>query len=162
MIVIIVSIIICLIGFIIGFYLGVKWLGKQYDIHCEKIEKNADKFADYYSMLLQWLKMKQDDKTIADYFVKNDYKHVAVYGMNDFAYALIKELKKLNIEIAFCIDRNADNLFVEHDVFRPDEDLPEADVCIVALPELYDDIRKMLEKKMNCSIVSIENVIWNE
>lgn len=162
MIVIIIGACICLIGFLIGFYLGVKWLGKQYDIHCERIEKNADKFAAYYSMMMQWLKMKQEDIKIAEYFEKNDYKQIAIYGMNDFAYALIKELKQLNIEIAFCIDRNADNLFVEYDVFRPDEELPKADVCIVALPELYDDISKMLKKKMNCSIVSIENIIWNE
>lgn len=162
MIVIIISVFICLICFIIGFYIGVKWLGKQYDIHCEKIERNADKFADYYSLLMQWLKIKQEDKTIEEYFEKNHYKQVAIYGMNDFAYALIKELKSLNIEIVFCIDRNADNLFVEHDVFRPDEELPKADVCIVALPELYDDISKMLKKKMDCPIVSIESVIWNE
>ena len=148
----------CAIG--IGAVLGAKWVGRQYDIHCEKIEKTADKFSDYYSVMLQWVKLHQDGKELKSYFEKNGYRRIAVYGMNDIAYAMIYELKGSGICVDYCIDRNADNLFLEMKSFRPDEELPDVDVCVVALPELIKEISKILRPKLRCPIVSVEDVVW--
>lgn len=148
----------CAIG--IGALLGAKWVGRQYDIHCERIEKTADKFSDYYSVMLQWVKLHQNGKELKTYFEKNGYRRIAIYGMNDIAYAMISELKGSGICVDYCIDRNADNLFLEMKSFRPDEELPDVDVCVVALPELIKEISKMLGLKLRCPVVSVEDVVW--
>ena len=149
-----------IIGLVVGFCLGVRWISKQYDIHCEKIEKIADKFSDYYAIMHQWMRLIQKGHNLSNYCEKNQYKRVAIYGLNDIAYTIINELNDFDTKIAFCIDRNADNLFSEIDLYRPDEDMPDVDVCIVAIPELYREITEVLKGKMNCPIISIEDIIW--
>ena len=148
------------VGFCFGVILGSKWIGKQYDLHCEKIEKNGDKFSDYYQVCLQWVKVHQAGKKLDEYFDKKGYRHIAVYGMNDIAHTLIAELKDSRVEVDYGIDRNADNLFLEMKCYRPDADLPATDVCIIALPELYKEIYESLSEKLTCPIVSIEDVVW--
>ncbi|SEF67932.1 hypothetical protein SAMN02910276_00825 [Butyrivibrio sp. Su6] len=148
------------VGFCFGVIFGSKWVGKQYDLHCEKIEKNGDKFSDYYQVCLQWVKVHQAGKKLDDYFNKKGYRHIAVYGMNDIAHAIISELKDSGVEVDYGIDRNADNLFLEMECYRPDADLPTTDVCVIALPELYKEIYESLNEKLTCPIVSIEDVVW--
>ena len=147
-------------GILVGTVVGAKWVGRQYDFHCEKIEKNADKFSDYYSVVLQWIKCHQAGKTLKTYFEKNNYKRIAIYGMNDIAYTMISELKGTGINVDYCIDRNADNLFLEMKCFRPDEELPVVDVCVIALPELTKEISAVLNSRLCCPAVSIEDVVW--
>ncbi len=147
-------------GMITGGIGGAKLVGRQYDLHCEKVENNADKFSDYYNMTLQWIKVHQQKKSLHHYFENKGYKHIAIYGMNDIAYAILGELKDTETEVDFCIDRNADNLFIEVDCYRPDEEMPDVDACVVALPELYNSIAETIQPILKCPIVSIEDVIW--
>ena len=81
--------------------------------------------------------------------------------MNDIAHVMIAELKESDVTVSFCVDRNADNLFLEMPSYRPDQELPEVDACVVALPDIYKDISETLSKKMNCPILSIEDVVWD-
>lgn len=147
-------------GFGVGGTLGAYLVGKNYDSHCEKLERDADKFSVYYTTTLQWVNLYQSGKTSVSYFEKRGYKTIAVYGINDLARLLIGDLKKSDVEVLYGIDRNADNLFLEMKCYRPDEKLPQVDVCIVALPDIYKDISSVLSQSLSCPIISIEDVVW--
>lgn len=54
-----------------------------------------------------WHKQKQEGKEVKTYFVKNDIKSVAIYGMTQTAVILQKELVDAGIRIVCGIDRNA-------------------------------------------------------
>lgn len=146
------------IGF--GSFIGGRFIGRQYEKHCAVIAKQADGFSEFYALMQQWVKVRQEGHTLERYFEKNHYRKVAVYGMSEMGYMVLKELQDTAVEVAYCIDRNADNVFAEIDVRKPDEELPQVDAVIVAVVQFYDEVKESLEKKLSCPIISLSDVVW--
>lgn len=147
-------------GIGLGSFMGGRLIGRQYEKHCAVIEKHADSFSEFYTLMQQWVKVYQSGHTLEHYFEKNHYKKIAVYGMSEMGYMVLKELQDTAVEVAYCIDRNADNVFAEIDVRRPDAELPQVDVVVVAVVQFYDEVKENLEKKLSCPIVSLSDVVW--
>lgn len=143
-----------------GLFMGGKFIGQQYEKHCAVIEKQADCFSELYSLMQQWVKVYQSGHTLESYFVKNGYKKIAVYGMSEMGYMVLNELQGTSVEVAYCIDRNADNVFAEIDVRRPDAELPQVDAIIVAVVQFYEEVKESLEKNVSCPIISLSDVVW--
>lgn len=135
-------------------------LGRQYEKHCEILSRTGDRFSEIATMMTQWVKLHSEDKSISEYFKKNGFENVAVYGLSDIGYTLINELEKNDIRVAYCIDRNADNIFSKIEVYRPDSDLQKTDCVVVAVVQYYDEIKEMLEMKMDCPIISLADLVW--
>lgn len=156
-----VVLIICIvIAFVVGISIGALVVSKLYREHCAFITKNAERFVDLYGTLFQWIRIHQKDKTLADYCNNNGFKTVAVYGLSEVGYEVVHELQRNNIDVLYCIDRNADNIFSNVSVFRPDENLQHVDAVIVAVVQFYEEVKEGLEKKIDCPIVSLEDVVW--
>ncbi len=149
-----------IVGIGIGMFIGGKLIGHQYEKHCESIAKQADQFSELYTLMQQWVKVYQMGYKLNNYFEKNNYKKVAVYGMSEIGYMVLKELENSELEIPYCIDRNANNLFAQIDIFRPDEDLQPVDVVIVAVVQFYEEVKETLSKKLDCPIISLSDVVW--
>ena len=52
----------------------------------KKIKNLADGHAKVHELYMafdQWLRIRQEGKTLVEYFEKNNYKTVAIYGMKD-------------------------------------------------------------------------------
>ena len=107
----------------------------------------------------QWLRIKQDGKKIESYFIKNNLRRIAIYGMSTVGMRLLKELKNSSVEVIYGIDRNAENIYCELKIVTVDEVLPEADVVIVTLVKGYDKICELLSGKVNCPVIAIEDII---
>ena len=137
-----------------------KIIGRQCEKHCEVIEKQGDCFSEFYTLMQQWVKVYQGGHTLEHYFVKNNYKKIAVYGMSEMGYMVLKELQSTSVEVAYCIDRNADNVFAEIDVRRQDGELPKVDAVVVAVIQFYEEVKENLEKRLSCPIVSLSDVVW--
>lgn len=148
------------VGGVLGTLAGGRWIRKQYEKHCEQTEKNADQFSDYYTLMRQWVQVYQEGHTLADYFRKEGYRKVALYGMNDMCYMLLKELEGTDTEVLYCIDRNADNLFAKIDVRKPGGDLPPVDAVVVAVIQYYGEVKADLSRKMTCPILSLADIVW--
>ena len=43
----------------------------------ESSRKNRSQFI----LMKQWIDIKQENKKLKDFFVKNNYQHIAIYGM---------------------------------------------------------------------------------
>lgn len=119
-----------------------------------------DKIISYYNILNQWLELKQDGISLVQYFEENNYRTVAIYGMKELGERLYEELRLSQIEVKYAIDRNADNIHAELEVIHPDEELPDVDVIVVTASFYYDDIEDALQKKTNCKIVSLEDIVY--
>lgn len=65
-----------------------------------------EEFAYSYLTAIQYLYLKSEDKNILNFFIKNNYRNIAVCGINDFSYILANDLKGSNIEIKYFIDKN--------------------------------------------------------
>lgn len=149
-----------LTGIGLGAFAGGGFIGGHYEKHCEVIAKQADQFSEFYTLMQQWVKVYQAGRTLETYFLKNHYQKIAVYGMSEMGYMVLKELEGSSVEIPYCIDRNADNLFAQVDVRRPDEELEVVDAVVVAVVQFYDEVKEDLCRKMDCPIISLSDVVW--
>lgn len=129
----------------------------------KKIEdknKKVDKFKAYYNMLNQWLLLKQEGKTLEEYFVNNGYKNIAIYGMGEMGNRLYDELKNSNINVKYAVDENPAGTYSDIEIFDKEEEYPDADVIIVTAIFAFDDIEKELQKKIKFPVISLDDVVY--
>lgn len=108
----------------------------------------------------QWVKVKQEGKNLADYFVSNGYHRIAVYGMSYAGETLLDELKDTSITVEYGIDKNADSIYADVDIFSMDDDLDEVDAIVVTAITFFDEIKEKLSDKVECPIISLEDVLY--
>ena len=120
----------------------------------------SDKHLSLMLMMNQWLKIKQDNEKIEEFFYRNKMKTIAIYGMSFAGQRLYEELKDTDIEIRYAIDRNCEGIYTDVDVLSVDDEFPKVDAIIVTPVFFFKEIRDMLQKKTNCRIVSLEDIIY--
>ena len=125
-----------------------------------KIQAMSDKHLALFLMMSQWVKIKQQRKNLAEYFIKEGYKNIAIYGMSYAGETLIEELKNTDIQVAYGIDKGADSIYSEVDILSPDEKLPKVDTVVVTAITFFDEIEEMLSKKFDCPIISLEDILY--
>lgn len=129
----------------------------------KQVEQKAvkvDKFKGYYNMLNQWLTLKQEGKSLVEYFKSNDYKTVAIYGMGEMGNRLYDELKGSDIEVKYAVDQNAAGTYSELDVIDKEDDFEEVDVMVITATFAFDEIEEEINDKVNFPIVSLEDVVY--
>ena len=125
----------------------------------QKSEK-VDKFKSYYNMLNQWLLLKQEGKSLEKYFLDNGYKTIAIYGMGEMGNRLYDELKNTEITVKYAIDKEADSVYSDLEVFTLQDELTEVDAIIVTATFAFDEIEAELSKNISCPIVSLDDVVY--
>lgn len=119
-----------------------------------------DKFAAYYRILDQWMLLKEEGIKVEQYFLDHKFNKIAIYGIAKLANHLVKELETSNIQIIYGIDRNSDMIYGKFPVISVEAILPDADVIVVTPTTEYEDIKKDLQKRIECPIVSLEEIIF--
>ncbi|MEZ3424974.1 MAG: hypothetical protein K1W39_14880 [Lachnospiraceae bacterium] len=123
-------------------------------------DKKTEKFKQYYYMMNEWLRLKQEGKTLEKYFLDNNYKSIAIYGMGEVGNRLYYELKDSNINIEYAIDKNAGFISDDLEIKDIDDDLTGVDAIIVTATFAFDEIIKDIEDKVSFPIISLEDVIY--
>ena len=147
-------------GTMIGAVGGSAVMGKTASKNVEKWRVMSDKHLALFLLMNEWMKTKQDGRHIKEYFEKNGYQSVAIYGLSYVGERLLDELKDSGIEIKYAIDRNADSICTDIEVYSPEEELPEADIVVVTAVYFFDEIHNHLIDKVACSIVSFEDILY--
>lgn len=107
-----------------------------------------------------WMQRKQKGESLVDYFEEMGYKKIAIYGMHYLGESLLSELNDSSIEVVCAIDKNAELRYADIPLLKPEEDIPEVDAVIVTAFYYFNEIEDMLCNKVNCPIVSIEDIIY--
>ena len=113
-----------------------------------------------YCAFDRWLQIRQDGRTLVEYFKNNNYKTVAVYGMKELGERLIDELRDSDIKVCYAIDRNADQIYSDVDIVTSDDYLEPVDVIVVTAIYYFEEIEETLRSKVDCPIVSLEDIIY--
>lgn len=129
------------------------------DKQLEEYKAMSDKHLSLFLLMNRWVKLKQDGKNLAEYFEREGYKKIAIYGMSYAGETLALELSGKDIEIAYGIDKNADVIYSDLNIMEPDDELEEVDAIIVTPITFFDEIKKKLSEKVNCPIISLEDVL---
>lgn len=144
-----------LAGIITGFFLAVKYKGKQVN-ELDKVRK----FKKYYNMLNQWLLIRNEGRTLSEYFTNHGYCNIAVYGMGEMGNRFLEEIQKSNaVSIKYAIDQEADGVLLDLEVKTLEDALEPVDVIVVTAVFAHEDIRKLLKSKTDIKVISLEDVI---
>lgn len=128
----------------------------------DDLTRQWHKFSDFYQLASHWIEAKNYGKNSRTYFDEMNYKKIAIYGMGEFANRLMEELKNSDVEVVYGIDKDVCNSTSRvRNVYSLNDDLPQVDAIVVT--PFYDmkSIKCDLKKKVDCPIVSLEEVIWS-
>lgn len=133
-------------------FLFVKWKRKEHK------GGTSGKYLLYYDVLNKWMKQKEKGKSIAEKLQQKGINEVAIYGMGDMGKHLQRELEASNIVIKYAIDRSL-LAIIDLDVYLPESELPRVDAVIVTPVFDYENVRRCLEEKVTCPILSIADLV---
>ncbi|MBD5549025.1 MAG: hypothetical protein HDQ97_16835 [Lachnospiraceae bacterium] len=148
------------ISMLIGAVTGASIVGKIQSDNIERAQAMSDKHLSLFLMMNQWVKVKQEGKNLSAYFEKNNYKKIAIYGMSYAGETLIDELKDTGVEVAYGIDQKADSIYAEVDIVSVNSLLEDVDAVIVTAISFFDEIEEKLSEKLDCPIISLEDILY--
>ena len=117
-----------------------------------KVQAYSDKHLALFQMMNQWVHVKQEGKSLASYFEANGYKKIAVYGMSYAGETLLQELKDTKIQVLYGIDQNAKEVYVDIDILT--------DAVVVTAITYFDEIEEKLLGKVECPVISLEDILY--
>ena len=144
---------------VLGAAAGASAVGKHMDKERMRQKELADKHLALFVMMCDWMRQNQEGKSLGGYLKEAGYKSVAVYGLSYAGERVLDELFNNGLEVPYAIDQNRDSTYFAVEVCRPEEELREVDAVIVTAITFYDEIRELLENKLNCPILSLEDII---
>lgn len=126
----------------------------------KKVNDMSEKHLSLFLMMNQWIKVYQEGKHISMYFEKNNYKKIAIYGMSYVGETLLNELKSSKIQVLYGIDKNANSICSDIDVFTLEDELEEVDAIVVTAITFFDEIEEQISKKFDVPIISLEDILY--
>lgn len=147
--------VISLIGVGLLICLAGRWQQKCIDCWKEESRKQRAMFL----LMNQWVNLKQDKRNLAEYFQKNGYQKIAIYGMGPIGLQLVRELKNSSVDVSYGIDQNSDSIFASIRVVKMNDELASVDAVVVTVIKEFDAIREDLLEKLTCPIIAIEDVL---
>lgn len=116
----------------------------------------------YYNLFEHWIEVKNRGSNAADYFRKNNFKEIAVYGMGRPGCLLCNELKDASdVKVKYAIDKNISARKHIVDLRKLTDDVIPVDAVVVTPVTAFDSIKAELEKKFDCPVISLESVIYD-
>ena len=76
------------VGGVLGSVISGIAVGRQCNQIVNAAKDTKRKMTSYYFLFNQWLIVRQSGKTLAEFFEKNNYKTIAIYGMKEFGERL--------------------------------------------------------------------------
>lgn len=152
--------VISLVSALAGVAAGAGTVGKIQGDKLKKARWMSSKHLALFLMMNQWVKVKQEGKSLASYLEKNGYKKIAIYGMSYAGETLVNELWGTHVEVAYGIDKKADSIYADVDVISVDDIMEPVDAVVVTAITFFDEIEEMLSEKVDCPIISLEDILY--
>ena len=122
--------------------------------------KLADKNRMQFRIISQWLKVCRAGRSITGYLHDKGYQKIALYGISYLSEHVLDELKNSDIRVIYGIDRKGKMAVSDIEVYSIHDRLPEVDAVIVCESYYFDEAAIGLKEKLNCPIVSLEEVVY--
>lgn len=106
-----------------------------------------------------WLRIKQQEYSLADFFLKKNIRRIGIYGMGFLGCDLYDELENTDIEIAYVMDREAQTIDKVVPVVSVDEDLPCVDAIVITAISVENKIQEWLQGLCSYTIIRLTEVL---
>lgn len=150
----------CLILMLVSFVLGVVVTEKKEIPIRVKMQDGAVKMMEFYNLLIQWIGIKQRQKSIVNFFENNGYHSIAIYGMKELGKCLYDELQGSDIEVKYIIDNNITENDMKLPMYKSNENLPYVDAIVVTAIHYFGEIEYQLSSNVDYQIVNLEDIIY--
>lgn len=150
-----------ILSMMVGGMLGAGTVGKVAEKNITKTKDMSEKHLALFLMMNQWVKVKQQGKDLASFFEKNGYYRIAIYGMSYAGETLLEELKGSPIQVAYGIDKRGDSVYADIDIVTLEDTLEEVDAVVVTAITFFDEIEEKLSEKVDCPIISLEDILYD-
>lgn len=124
------------------------------------IRRQSEKHLYLFKMMVEWMALIQDGKSISDYITNKGIRRIAVYGVSYVGDCLIRELKNTEWELIYGIDNAENTIWTDIPVFSMNDELEDVDIVIVTAVTNYEEIQKELFDKINSEVISLEEIIY--
>lgn len=114
-----------------------------------------------FRVMNQWVKVKQKGKNLSEYFELAGYEKIAIYGMGYIGETLLSELSGTKTKVLYGIDQNADTIYANVDILSLKDELQRVDAVVVTVTSSFEVISENINKKLNCPVVSIIDVVYD-
>jgi hypothetical protein len=130
-----------------------------------KAIKNAtaqelQKYRAYYRLLGSWMKLRNRNRSLAEYFADHNHSTVAIYGLGSLGICLLEELNNSRIVVRYGIDRNAKHLsYLGLKVVLPESPIEPVDVIVITPINQHEELASGLAGKTAAALVNLEDII---
>lgn len=104
-----------------------------------------------------WVDNLQKKKWIGNWLIGKGYGSVAIYGAGGVGRHVLAELSESSIKVLYAIDQKPVEVGIP--VYTPDDNLPAVDCVIVTVVMEYKEIYRCLRGRLDCPILSIEEIV---
>lgn len=129
------------------------------DTELKNIVSQKDKFEHYLNILDAWMDLRENGRRLDKWFLERGYREIGIYGYGTLGKHFMRELENSEVRIRFIVDRQKSKIPAGIPAFLPEEELPKADVVVVAATFYYDDISRKLRENGAEKVVSLERII---
>lgn len=124
-----------------------------------QLTKETDKWNQMFRFMDNWMNQKIKGNKIEDYLLNKGYRNIAIYGMSYIGQTLINELEGSEICIKYGIDRDSEVYWDKFPIVNPQEITEDVDVVIVTALSFFNEVRNILQDRINCPVISLEEII---
>lgn len=117
------------------------------------------KFQKMFYLMLDWVKIKNRGIKISEFFKKNNYLNIAIYGMGYIGECLYDELKGSGIQVKYGIDRTARDFKGELPIYRIEDELERVDMIVVTVMENTKNIIDKLKRDGEYPVMAISELL---
>lgn len=133
---------------------------KEYTSLAFRWKEMADKNYCIIRLLSRILEIKQKGMSLENFFQKNGYKRIAIYGMGFLGQRLYDEFMDSSIEMVGAIDRNSNIKLDKCQIYQSVHEMKEEpDVVVVTAITYYNEIKEEIQKESSVLVISMEDVI---
>lgn len=127
------------------------------------VTKERDTITNKYLRIMQmvekWVKLTETKSDISKYLKNSKYSKVAVYGAGIIGKHMMNVLEESGVDIAVCIDKNAENIVLECPVVTPEKlDIP-IDIIVVTATVPKQEVVKIIPQEYKNSIITIDELM---
>lgn len=130
-------------------------------VRIDELREKYETFRGMYHGLRRLMIIKRNSPDGLSDILSSQYSRIAVYGVGEVGEILINELNPELFDVLYAIDKNADRISLNIPCYKPDDELPEADLVIISVDSAYEEIYKTLRTRFQCRIMLWEDVIPN-
>lgn len=152
---------IIIVFFMSGFCFGGVCIGRRCIKRLEQRRRLADKYQTLFQLMCRWVKNSHDKIDLTAWFTERKYFHIAIYGWGEVGKRLMEELDGSMIVVDYVIEQQVGNGEDKNvKILQSCNELERVD-CIVVTPIAYfDEIEELIQAKLDCPIISIEDIIY--